>query len=692
MSYVELHCHSNYSFHNGASFIHELLSRASSLGYSSLAITDNDNLCGAMEFSRTAISMGVRPIIGAEITLTDGYHVTILAENKDGYRNLCRLISMAKMSGGGLYSELDAGLLSRYGQGLILLTGCLNGKVPWLAQHGQMGEAEEMARWYVELLGKENVYLELQYNLVHGDIQRNRNLMEISRKTGLDIVATNNVHYHIRRRHQLHDCLVSIGHRKTLDDSHRERRANSEFHLKSHSEMVHLFGEIPRAISNTALIAERCAGFDLTRDLDYKFPEYLVPDGYTQQSYLRYICEKAAVKIYGGLGDKVIRRLDEEFRLITRHNLAGFFLIYHDIIQVAREVMVDLGLTDREVPIEENPPGRGRGSSVSMLVGYLIGLSHIDPLAFSLSLERFLPDDEMVSVPDIDLDFPRNIREELIKRIHKRYGWDHAVLTGMIVTYKLKSAVKDLGLALGLPRDRVERLARRSDNLRSDSLRDEMSGSNEFHDLIDAPAWKKLSELVGEIEGFPRYLAQHPGGMVIGSKPLTSLVPVQPAAIDGRYIMHWDKSSVSDAGFVKIDFLALGALSQMQEALDLIESRFQFRPDLSRIDFGDASVYDMLCNGDTIGIFQVESSAQIQTITRIRPRNLTDMAREVAAVRPGVGLNDGITEFIATKESKENGYSPKIPEAALLTRESICLRRIILVLMLAGWTGVSYIL
>ena len=273
------------------------------------------------------------------------------------------------------------------------------------------------------------------------------------KRQGLDIVATNNVHYHIRRRHQLHDCLVSIGHRKTLDDSHRERRANSEFHLKSHSEMVHLFGEIPRAISNTALIAERCAGFDLTRDLDYKFPEYLVPDGYTQQSYLRYICEKAAVKIYGGLGDKVIRRLDEEFRLITRHNLAGFFLIYHDIIQVAREVMVDLGLTDREVPIEENPPGRGRGSSVSMLVGYLIGLSHIDPLAFSLSLERFLPDDEMVSVPDIDLDFPRNIREELIKRIHKRYGWDHAVLTGMIVTYKLKSAVKDLGLALGLPRD-----------------------------------------------------------------------------------------------------------------------------------------------------------------------------------------------------------------------------------------------
>ncbi|SVB59662.1 uncharacterized protein METZ01_LOCUS212516, partial [marine metagenome] len=327
MSYVELHCHSNYSFHSGASFIHELLSRASSLGYSSLAITDNDNLCGAMEFSRTASSMGVRPIIGAEITLTDGYHVTILAENKYGYRNLCRLISMAKMSEEGQDSELDARLLSRYGQGLILLTGCLNGKVPWLAQHGQMGEAEEVARWYVELLGKANVYLELQYNLVHGDIQRNRNLMEISRKAGLDIVATNNVHYHIRQRHQLHDCLVSIGHRKTLDESHRERRANSEFYLKSHSEMVNLFREIPKAISNTALVAERCAGFDLARDLDYSFPEVLVPDGYTQQSYLRHICEKAAVKIYSGLGDKVVRRLDEEFRLIARHNLAGFFLI-----------------------------------------------------------------------------------------------------------------------------------------------------------------------------------------------------------------------------------------------------------------------------------------------------------------------------------------------------------------------------
>ena len=653
MPYVELHCHSNYSFQEGASFIHELLAHAVELGYPALALTDHDNLCGAMEFAQAARSLGIQPIIGAEVTLTGGYHVTLLAETQQGYGNLCRLLSSARMTTDRRNPELDPRFLADHAQGLILLSGCPRGEIPSLAQEGKLQEAEEVAERHMNWFGRENVYLELQQNLVNGDTARIRRLAQMARGLGIGVVATNNTHYHVKERHQLQDCLVSIKHRKSLEESHRERRANSEFYLKSPDEMTELFRDYPDAIVNTAHIAQRCAAFDLTRDLGYRLPESPVPERYTQESYLRHLCEEAAVRRYGAINDKVMARLDEEFGLIRRHNLAGFLLIYHDIIQLAREVMIDLGLTDREIPLEENPPGRGRGSSVAMLVGYLTGLSHIDPLQFNLSLERFLPDDDMASVPDIDLDFPRNIREELIKRVHEKYGWERAALTGMISTYKLKGAVRDLGLALGLPPDQVDKLARRADHGHARSLASEMAALPEFRDSIDSPGWRDLVRLAGELDGFPKYLAQHPGGMVIGSEALTDLVPVQPSAIKDRFVIQWDKDSVDDAGFVKIDFLALGALSQMQEALNLIEKRTGHRPDLSRIDFDDQSVYDMICEADTIGVFQVESAAQMQTTPRIRPRNLFDMAHEVAAVRPGVGVNDGVSQYIRRRSGVE---------------------------------------
>ena len=653
MAYVELHCHSNYSFQEGASFIHELLPHAVELGYSALALTDHDNLCGAMEFAKEARSFGIQPIIGAEVTLKGGHHLTLLAETYEGYSNLCQLLSAARITTDRREPELDLQFLRRHSKGLILLSGCRRGGISSLAQAGHLAEAKDIAERYVEWFGIENVYLELQQNLVHGDTQRNRRLVDLAHQMGINVVATNNVHYHTRERHQLHDCLVSVKHLKSLEESHRERRANAEFYLKSPQEMTELFSEYPEAIANTLRIADRCEAFDLTKNLDYRFPDSSVPKGFTQESYLRHLCEEAAVRRYGSLTAQVKTRLDEEFRLIRRHNLFGFFLIYHDIIHLGREVMIDLGLVDREVPLEENPPGRGRGSSVSMLTGYLIGLSHIDPLEFDLSLERFLSDDDMASAPDIDLDFPRNIREELIKRVHQKYGWERAALTGMISTYKLKGAVRDLGKALGLPPDQVDKLAKRADNGSAAHLAAEMSTHTEFRGSIEAPGWRDLIQLAAKLDGFPKYLAQHPGGMVIGSTPLTKIVPVQPGAIDDRYVMQWDKDSIDDAGFVKIDFLALGALSQMQEALDMIEQSTSHRPDLSRIDFEDKAVYDMICSADTIGIFQVESAAQMQTVTRIRPRNLTDMAHEVAAVRPGVGVNDGVSQYIRRRQEKE---------------------------------------
>ena len=402
----------------------------------------------------------------------------------------------------------------------------------------------------------------------------------------------------------------------------------------------------------------------MERDLTYRFPDYPVPEGFTPTTYLDWLCREAAVRKFGHVSARVDERLKEEMRRIGKHNLAGLLLIYHEVVSIAREVQVDLGLVDPEVPIEEAPPGRGRGSSVALMTGYLLGISHIDPIECGLTLDRFLPE-ELASVPDIDLDFPRDIREELIKRVHERWGWQHAALTGAISTYKIRGAIRDLGLALGLPEEQIDKLAKGTEHATAGQLRQEMLALPDFRDKVDAPVWRDLIELAAQLGGFPRGLAQHPGGMIISPTPLIDQVPVHQAAMEGRYLCHWDRDAIEDAGFVKIDILAIGALSQMQEAVRLIEARTGESIDLSRIGFEDPVVYDMLHRADTIGIFQVESAAQIQTITRIKPLNLTDMACKVAAVRPGVGVNDGVSEYIRRRTAGTEAYDHPLEEPAL---------------------------
>jgi error-prone DNA polymerase len=651
MGYAELHCHSNYSFQEGASSVEELLGRAKELGYPALALTDHDNLCGAMHFAQAARGFGIQPITGAEITLTDGSHLTLLAADRQGYRNLSNLITYSHIRD-RQRPALDPRHLAEHAQGLILLTGCPRGQLPTLIAQGRRDEARSLLQQYLEWFGTSNVLVELQQRIVWGDVGRNRRLAELADELGTGVVATNSVHYHVPDRRRLQDALVAIRHNKSLEETHRERRVNGQFYLKSGDEMAVLFKSRPEALANTLKIADRCS-FDLTADLGYRFPEYPVPEGYTPLSYLKHLCYQAAVRRYGEFHQRVKARLEEEFRLIEKHHLAGFFLIYHQIIQLAREIMIELGLSDPEIPLEERPPGRGRGSSVAMVVCYLIGLSHIDPLKYNLSLERFISND-MGSVPDIDLDFPRNIREELIKRVHQKWGWDCAALTGTIVTYRMKGAVRDLGKALGLPAQDLDKLAKRVQSYSARDLAAEMEMLPEFKDKVEAPVWKDLIDLAPQLEGFPKYLGQHPGGMIISSTLLTDLVPVQPAAMASRYICQWDKDAIDSAGFVKIDFLSLGTLSQLQDILQLVEERAGTYIDLSRIDHEDPKVYAMLHRGDTIGVFQVESPAQMHhTITRLKPVNLSDMAYEVAAVRPGVGANDGVSQFIARRTHPE---------------------------------------
>jgi len=662
--YVELHCHSNFSFLDGASSIEDLVLTAKELGYTALALTDHDNLCGAMAFAQTCRAFGLKSIVGAEVTLQGGQHLILLARDHAGYSNLCRLLSLAHVTSPRREPALDMSLLRDHTSGLFCLSGCARGQIPSLLAGGKWEEARTLAQRYQEWFGEGGFYLELQNNLSYGDRERNRKLISLAQELGIRLVATNNVHYHVRERHRLQDALVAIKRCKTLEETHRERRPNSEFFLKPKEDIASLFDDCPQALESTLFITDSCT-FDLTQHLDYCFPDYPIPDRHTVDSYLQELCYQAALRRYGEVSPRVRERLEEELRRIRKHGLSGFFLIYHDILKLGREAAVELGLSHPDTPLEEDPPGRGRGSSVALLVGYLIGLSHIDPLLYDLGLERFLPED-LAKVPDVDLDFPRNIREKLIEKVHAHYGWQHAALTGMISTYQIKGAIRDLGKALGLPEQEIDTLAKKVDHGSARELQDQMASLPGFKDRVEAPVWRDLVELARELDGFPKYLAQHPGGMIISSRPLIDLVPVQRGAMEGRYICQWDKDSIEDAQFIKIDFLALGALSQMQECLQLIEARHGAHIDISRIDFEDAQVYDMLGRGDTIGIFQVESAAQLQTIVRLKPQNLVDMAYEVALVRPGVGVSGSTHTFLDRRLSKEGvSYDNQLEERAL---------------------------
>src|SRR4030042_1494548 len=327
MSYAELHCHSYYSFHDGASSLEELMVRAKDLGYHALAVTDHNNLCGAMCYTHLCKSLEMHGITGAEITLENGLHLTLLARDGEGYKNLCRLITAAQNSGERNDPALSPALLAGHAQGLIALSGCPQGELAQLVNKSRLPEAKALVRQYLDWFGSDNYYIELQQNLAHGDTARNTALLKLAKETGAKVVATGNVHYHVRERHRLQDCLVAVKNLKSLEETHRERRPNSEYYLRSIEELESLFKDCPEALENTVRIAERCT-LDLTKDLGYIFPDYPAPEGYNPQTYLEKLCHEAAVRRYGSATPPVRARLDEEFKLIKKYSLGGFFVMY----------------------------------------------------------------------------------------------------------------------------------------------------------------------------------------------------------------------------------------------------------------------------------------------------------------------------------------------------------------------------
>jgi len=685
--YVELHLHTSYSFLDGASQPEELVLRARELGLPALAITDHDGLYGALEFARMCQAAGIQPITGAEITLIDGTHLTLLAETQEGYRNLCRLLTEAHhtvragaepvwgddeppiwhtlpLDNGRWrhhYREpetapwLDPALLPRYARGLIVLTGCRNSQLSRLVDAHRMRDAAALLEQYIAWFGRENVFVELQQNWVFGDRPRVQQLVRLAKAAGVGYVATGDVHYHRRDRHRLQDVLVAIRHRTTLDGSHRQRRPNAEFHLASADEMRLRFADYPEAIDATLEIARRCASFDLNTDLGYVFPDYPgLAEGETPDDALRRLCTAAFSTRYPAGSPRfqeATERLEEELRLIRQHKLAGFFLIHYDLLELAREVAVEIRGAATYRARALLPPGRGRGSSVSSIVCYLIGLSPVDPLEHGLKIGRFLNDGSS-SVPDIDLDFPRDIRERLLERIHADYG-NRAAMVCAFATYKLKSAVRDIGKALGIPISDLDHIAKGAEPHSATELGRELERIPTYAQRKTEPPWCYLVELAEQLAGHPRHITQHSGGMIVSSGPITGIVPVQPAAMEGRFLCQWDKDSCDDARFVKIDFLALGMLSAVEECMDLIGRSGAPVPDLSRIDYADEAIFEMIRAGDTLGTFQIESRAQIQTTLRTAPATLADIVVQVAIVRPGPVVGGATTPYIQRRRDPD---------------------------------------
>ncbi len=671
--YIELHCHSAYSFLDGASHPEELVLEAQTLGYPALALTDHNGLYGSMIFAHATKHLGMQAITGAELTLLDGSHVTVLAETQRGYANLCRLITEAHLERDDRRDpRLDVASLERRHEGLIILSGCRNGLLPRVLEQEGYTAALRFAEWCKAAFGREGLFVELQRNAVQGDRTLTRALCDIADAAGLPVVATGNVHYHHRGRYRLHDALVAIQHRTTLDASHHLRHPNCEFSLRPPEEVAAAFRDRPDAIANTLLIAERCAAFDLTRDLGYIFPNFR---GSEQQSASRALSELSYAKLEefypteSPYRSEAEQRLQTELELIERHKLCGFFLVYRDLLELARDVGRDIRAGTRRARANLLP-GRGRGSSVASVVCYFLGLSCIDPIKNRLFLGRFL-NETLASVPDIDLDFPREIREELIRRVYQRYGSEHVGLVCTFPTYRRRSAIRELGKALDLPLGEIEQLAKLSGHHPTKGLRAELRGLPGFADKADAPLWKELCELSEQIAGLPRHVSQHVGGMIISSKPLVEIVPLERSAMPDRVVCQWDKDSCDDARFIKVDFLALGMLSLIEECVELVARRDGEAPDLSRIDFNDKAVYDQICVGDTVGTFQIESRAQIQMLRRTRPRNLNDLCVEVAIVRPGPIVGGAVNPYVRRREeqrkARERGepYDPPMDHPLL---------------------------
>ncbi len=648
--YVELHCHSFFSLLDGASSPEDLVAQAAHLDMPALALTDHDAVYGAVRFIRAARAQNIQPILGSELTISLGndpdtrYHLILLVENQTGWHNLCYLISRGRHGAAKGDSVLPFDELVGCTDGLLALSGCRQGEIGAALLRGDSQQnVTAITRRYLDLFGFDNFWIELQRHYLPGDEFLISRLTALANYLGLGCVASNNVHYTVPERQMLQDVLVCINNLTTLDASTHLRRLNSEYYLKSAAEMSALFAAHPQALTNTLEIADRCH-FELDYGLQ-DLPQFATPHGMSSTAYLRRLCRQGIASRFADPPAQIKKQLDHELRIIEAAGLANYFLIVWDIVRFARE---------------EGIRCQGRGSAANSLVAYLLYISPIDPIAHDLVFERFLSNERQV-VPDIDIDFDAERREEVIQYIYETYKTAHTAMACTFVTYRFRSAIRDIGKALGLQPDIITNAINTLENslqpkpaTPSPSIGKLPDGTTPVtNQSTDRAPLALLLNLSEQITGLPRHLGIHSGGMIITDAPLMSRVPTEPATMTDRVVVQWDKDALENVGLVKIDILGLRMLSAISDAAQMIAKIEPQAPTLDALSFDDPAVYHMIAQADTIGVFQVESRAQAQMLPRLKPKQFSDLIVGISLIRPGPIQGNMVHPYLRRRQQLE---------------------------------------
>jgi error-prone DNA polymerase len=659
--YVELHTCSAFSFLEGGSLPEELANLAAQLGMSAIALLDRDGVCGSPRFHCAAKERGIRAHIGAEISVADLGHqagfpswlpnkipprpvrLPLLVENRNGYQNLCRLITVYKLrekekgTGAATLQEV-----AEHAEGLVCLTGGPEGLLAASLARGGYDEACRNVKKLISLFGKRSVYVELQRHFDPAEEQRNQAAVQIARSLNLPLLATNGVRYAQAKDREITDVFTCIRNHCQLATAGRLLEKNDERHLRSQQEMAQLFSDLPEAIANTSELSARLE-YTLA-DLGYEFPRYPIPSGETMDSFLRKRAMEGVRLRYGPKNDnqlfeKAQQQVQKELQLIEKLKLAGYFLIVWDMVRFCREQRILV---------------QGRGSAANSAVCYSLGITAVDPVGMELLFERFLSA-ERDDWPDIDLDLPSgDQREKAIQYVYQRYGQLGAAMTANVITYRGRSASREVGKALGFDTETLDRLSSLvgqfewrgpDDNWQSYF---QQAGFDVNHSLI-----RKYLQLCNRIQDLPRHLGQHSGGMVICQGQLDSVVPLEPATMPGRVVVQWDKDDCSGMGIVKVDLLGLGMMAVLEECLELIPKHYEKPVDLAQLPADDPVVYDTLRDADTVGMFQVESRAQMASLPRNAPVKFYDLVVQVAIIRPGPIVGNMMNPYMRRRQGKE---------------------------------------
>lgn len=645
-NFVHLHVHTEYSLLDGFTVINKVMDRAKELGMNAIAITDHGSMFGVVDFYKAAKKKGIKPIIGCEVYTAprkmvdkdpqkdkNQGHLVLLAKNEEGYQNIIKLVSNGFLDGFYYKPRIDYEELSKYSKGIICLSACLAGDVQQLLLQDQYENAKNMAMRLKDMFEEDSFYLELQDHNMPEQKKVNIGLVKLSKETGIPLVATNDVHYINKEDAKAHDILLCIQTGKIMEDTGRMRFPNEEFYLKSPEEMKELFSFAPEAIANTVKIADQC-NFDFDFNTIH-LPEYEVPDSISKANYLRDLCFDGLNKRYSPITKELEKRLNDELAVIEKMGYVEYFLIVWDFIKYAK---------DNKIPV-----GPGRGSAAGSIVAYTLGITDVDPIKYNLIFERFL-NPERISMPDIDIDFCYERREEVIDYVKEKYGEDKVAQIITFGTMAARAAIRDVGRVVNMPYNEVDKIAKQIPFAIGMTIEKALNMNPELKKIYDEDSQSKyLIDMAKRLEGMPRHASTHAAGVVISKKPLKEHVPLY--VHDDNSTTQFTMGTLEELGLLKMDFLGLRTLTVIKDAIELIEKNHGIKIDFSSSNYDDKNVYELISRGDTLGLFQLESAGMIQFLKELKPNCFEDIIAGISLYRPGP--MDSIPKYIENKNNPE---------------------------------------